>query len=155
MFRKKEEPVSTEIVSGKRYTNSELQAIADQILRDDTKAELCRECGEYGVSTGSVSPISQRAEDANGNTLVIDFPEYECVSGHHWYQGEGTARGIGGENPILFEEHFQQRRRREIYTTVGTPDPSIASGMYNRTHPQGRKVNSEEQRKRNGAAFFR
>lgn len=67
----------------------------------------------------------------------------------------GKERGIGGKDPILFEEHFYMRRRREIYTESGTPDPGLVIGMYHRTHPQGRKVNSEEQRKRNGASFYR
>jgi hypothetical protein len=67
----------------------------------------------------------------------------------------GKERGIGGENPILFQEHEQARKRREIYTEGGTPDPSLVSGLYNRTHPQGRKVNSEEARKRHGASYYR
>lgn len=90
-----------------------------------------------------------------GVPLQLAFPEFGCLNGHKWFQGEGAVRGIGGDNPILFEEHFQSRKRREIYTTVGTPDPNIVVGIYNRTHPQGRKVNSEEQRKKNGASFFR
>jgi hypothetical protein len=67
----------------------------------------------------------------------------------------GKERGIGGEDPILFEEHIHQRRRREILNENGVPDPSLASGLYFRTHPEGRKVNSEEARKRHGASFFR
>lgn len=74
---------------------------------------------------------------------------------------------IHGENPILFEEHLYNRRRREILVTSGTPDDiqgldderGIHRGdgqkIYNRTHPQGRKVNSEHQRKKNGASYFR
>jgi hypothetical protein len=67
----------------------------------------------------------------------------------------GKERGIGGKDPILFAEHEYARRRREIYTEGGTPDPSLVSGMYNRTHPQGRKVNSDEQRSKNGASYYR
>jgi hypothetical protein len=37
--------------------------------------------------------------------------------------------------------------------------PGVTAGdgqmMYNRTHPRGRKVNSVEQRKRNGASWYR
>lgn len=69
--------------------------------------------------------------------------------------GTGRERGIGGENPILFEDHLHQRRRREIQCENGTPDPGIVVGLYNRTHPQGRKVNSPDQRKRNGASYYR
>jgi hypothetical protein len=72
-----------------------------------------------------------------------------------------------GENPILFEEHLYNRRRREILVTSGTPDDiqgldderGIHRGdgqkIFNRTHPQGRKVNSEHQRKKNGASYYR
>lgn len=137
------------------YSARELEQLADQLLREDARSELCKTCGQPGTETGLSTTAEQDAVDQAGNTLVLTFPEYECTKGHRWYKGEGDMRGIGGDNPILFEEHFQSRKRREIYNQLGTPDPSIVSGIYNRTHPQGRKVNSEEQRKRNGASFFR
>lgn len=150
-----------EIVEGKSYKGWELERMADEILRSDSKRELCRKCGRYGDETGEVESMPQAdgegnpVTDGEGNTLYMDFPELSCDNGHRWYKGEGKARTIQGKNPILFENHLQDRRRREIYTSLGTPDPSIQRGMYNRTHPQGRKVNSPEQRKRNGASFFR
>ena len=55
----------------------------------------------------------------------------------------------------LTQKQLKERYKREIYTAVGTPDPSVVSGMYWRTHPNGRKVNSDEQRQRNGASYFR
>jgi hypothetical protein len=64
----------------------------------------------------------------------------------------GKPHGLKG---ILFEEHLYSRKRREIYNMNGTPDPNIASGNYWRSHPQGRKVNTPEQRKRNGASYYR
>lgn len=64
-------------------------------------------------------------------------------------------RGVGGENPILFESHLYARKRREIMVNSGTPDPSIVQGCYNRTHPQGRKVNDPADRKRMGLSFYR
>lgn len=67
----------------------------------------------------------------------------------------GRERGIGGDHPILFEDHLYQRRRREIQCASGTPDPEIVAGLYNRQHPQGRKVNSPEQRSKNGASYYR
>lgn len=67
----------------------------------------------------------------------------------------GKPHGIKGDNPVLFEEHLYARKRREIYNQNGTPDPSINEGMFWRTHPQGRKVNNETQRKRHGASFYR
>lgn len=143
------------------YKNSELEAFADYLLREDSKRELCRRCGGYGDPTGLVESVPQAdddgnpVEDDNGDILYVDFPELQCENDHRWYEGEGKARSIAGKNPILFENHMQDRKRREIYTSIGTPDPSIQRGLYNRTHPNGRKVNSDEQRKRNGASFFR
>lgn len=54
---------------------------------------------------------------------------------------------------ILGSGHLAARRSREIQVASGTPDPSIVQGMYNRTHPNGRKVSSDEARK-NGASFY-
>lgn len=149
------EELTTEYVEGEQYTAKQLGEIADALLRKDARSELCLECNELGELTGSVEHTDQDAHDAKGTQLVVDFAEYVCVNGHHWFVGEGKERGIGGDSPILFEEHFQSRKRREIYTACGTPDPEIVSGIYNRTHPQGRKVNSSEQRKKNGASWYR
>ena len=137
------------------YSNKQLNQLADDFLRSDAKTELCRDCDSRGIETGKIKSAKQEATDGEGHMLVIDFPEYECKNKHRWFKGEGKARGIGGDDPIVFEEHLQQRRRREIYNTTGVPDPSIKAGIYNRTHPQGRKVNSPEQRKRNGASYYR
>jgi hypothetical protein len=147
-------------IGGKTYSNRELSQMADDLLRADSKREMCRRCNQYGDETGNVESIPQVSDDGpvldgEGNQLYIDFPELECPKGHRWYRGEGKARGIGGKNPILFENHLQDRKRREIYTSVGTPDPSIQQGIFNRTHPEGRPVNSPEQRRRNGASFYR
>lgn len=154
MYRNREE-VSTEIVPGQKYTPGQLDEIASAILREDARAELCRECGKPGETTGGSESVQEGLVDGEGHELALMFEEFQCENGHTWFPGEGQLRGIGGDNPILFEEHFQSRKRREIYTAQGTPDPSIVSGIYNRVHPQGRKVNSEEQRKRNGASFYR
>lgn len=139
----------------RRYSAMELSALADELLREDSRSELCRTCGGRGEETGVVKTVPQKAVDAEGNTLVLDYAQYGCQAGHTWYAGEGAVRGIGGEAPILFEEHFQSRRRREIYNSLGSPDPSIVSGMYNRAHPQGRKINSAEARKKHGASWYR
>lgn len=64
----------------------------------------------------------------------------------------GKPHGLQG---LLFEEHLYSRKRREIYNINGTPDPGIASGNYWRSHPQGRKINTPEQRKKNGASYYR
>ena len=56
---------------------------------------------------------------------------------------------------ILFEEHIRNRWRREVQTAAGVPDPSIVQGQFYKSHPQGRKVNSDEARKVHGAGFYR
>jgi hypothetical protein len=149
---KNEEPVSPEIEDGEDYTNQELEAKANAWLRRDSRAELCRDCLERGEETGQIQNVEGVVE---GKRVVLAFKEYKCPNDHVWHEGEGKMRGISGDNPILFEEHIQSRKRREIYTTQGFPDPNIVSGIYNRTHPQGRKVNSDVQRKKNGASWYR
>lgn len=60
-----------------------------------------------------------------------------------------------GHPVFLTEDQLKTRRRREIYVASGIPDPSVVSGLFWRTHPQGRKVNSDEQRKKNRATYYR
>lgn len=67
----------------------------------------------------------------------------------------GKPRGIGGEDPILFAEHIYQRQKREILNENGVPEPGLVQGLYIRSHPEGRKINSEEQRRKNGASYYR
>lgn len=63
---------------------------------------------------------------------------------------------------ILMHEHMHERRKKEIYNHTGTPDLTLMNElspdghrMYWRTHPGGRKVNSLEQRQKNGQGFYR
>lgn len=82
-------------------------------------------------------------------TVVYSKPELEMITEKILL--EDTHDGPMWLNGAMYKE----RIRREIYVASGTPDPSIVEGLYNRTHPQGRKVNTEEQRKYNGAGFYR
>lgn len=77
----------------------------------------------------------------------------------------------GNVRNVLLRDHLASRDRREIKVDATKIDGNITnllpksdrpvdgSGdgqmMYNRTHPKGRKVNSIEQRRANGASFFR
>lgn len=63
---------------------------------------------------------------------------------------------------IVFQEHIEPKWRRESLNISGVTDETLTNAlspdgqrMYNRTHPEGRKVNSEIQRKTNGASFYR
>jgi hypothetical protein len=50
---------------------------------------------------------------------------------------------------------MRERLKHEIFCTNGTPDPSIESGLYWRTHPEGRKWKTVEERQINNGAFYR
>ncbi len=70
--------------------------------------------------------------------------------------------GSTDEAPFLFQEHIEPRWRKEVSPKEGTPDAAITNGLspdgqtiYNRQHPEGRKVNSDQQRKSNGASYYR
>jgi hypothetical protein len=70
--------------------------------------------------------------------------------------------GSPAESPFLFQEHIEPRWRKEVYPTGGTPDATITNSLspdgvtiFNRTHPDGRKVNSDTQRRSNGASYYR
>jgi hypothetical protein len=59
------------------------------------------------------------------------------------------------EDPMyLHPGMMYNRQKREIYVGSGTPDPAIASGLYNRTHPLGRRYRSKRERELNGDSFY-
>lgn len=157
---------------GTKYSSEDLIAFADKLLREDSNRELCRKCKEkdnsteflpYGEETGVIESLPQEALDEEGNQLYLDFPELKCEKGHRWFKGEGQRRDIRGPNPILFESHLYNRKRREIYVEAGVPDPAFTMdrhgrptiGIYNRAHPDGRKINTKSQRAKNGASYYR
>lgn len=80
-------------------------------------------------------------------SIMADKILYEAA------QAEGCKSRFG--HGILCRQQLIDRKKREIYVNTGVPDPSIASGLYFRSHPQGRRVNSPEARKKNGAGYYR
>jgi hypothetical protein len=153
-----------------------LAGFADALLKDDSNRELCRKCREelgpdclpYGEETGNIEAKAQYDKgkpvlDADEEQLYVEFPEFECERGHRWFKGEGQRRDIRGPNPILFESHLYNRKRREILVESGVPDPAFTldrfgkptEGIYNRSHPGGRKINTKAQREKNGASYYR
>ncbi len=62
---------------------------------------------------------------------------------------------IGEDPAILLAEHLRHRQAHEIYNANGIPDPSIQSGLYWRTHPQGRNVDPHFYDKAKGRSFYR
>jgi hypothetical protein len=60
------------------------------------------------------------------------------------------------EEPIyLSMDQLRHRQRKEVQCADGTPDPEIVSGLYWRTHPNGRNWTTAEQRKANASGFYR
>lgn len=49
---------------------------------------------------------------------------------------------------------LRERSKREIYVANGIPDPSIASGLYWRTHPQGRRFRTAHERRESSTSFY-
>jgi hypothetical protein len=134
--------------------------MAELILRQDARKELCRECGEEGKESGVYEIKDQHDRQNNpmmdeaGNQLRIKFPQYICSNTHTWWKGEGRAKSTHGKNHILFPEHEIIRKKREIYAEAGIVDDSIVSGSFNKAHPQGRQINSKEARDR-GSSFYK
>lgn len=50
---------------------------------------------------------------------------------------------------------LKARLRHEVYVASGIPDPAIASGLYWRTHPEGRPWKTVEQRRGHSDSFYR
>ncbi len=138
----------------RNWTPNELEFIADALLRENANAELCRQCLAkdkntlpYGKETGHIEWQLQKDENGDallnpaGEPIYVGFPELVCDKNHKWYKGEGPRRNINGQNPILFEAHIYNRKRREIYPVEGVPDPAYTmdrwgkrpiTGLYNR-----------------------
>jgi hypothetical protein len=164
-----------------KHSRADLEAWADRLLYEDANRELCRVCKEatkdtdpqalpYGDETGNVEWKPQYTKDDepilddDGELLYVAFPEFACEEGHRWYQGEGPRRDWKGKNPILTEAHLYNRKRREIHASEGVVDPAFTldrwgkrpiQGLYQRSHPQGRKTNTPEQRKSSGSGFYK
>lgn len=60
------------------------------------------------------------------------------------------------EDPvILCAEALLRRSKREIFVGDGVAKEHVQSGIYWRTHPQGRKWRTPEEMKTQGASFYR
>jgi hypothetical protein len=113
-------------------------------------------------------------------TQPVDFQTFNPDGSYNGRELEAYADSLlrtdAKENPhvetnVLMPEHLYSRQRREIGNASGIADPTLTASlqdktrpgrhsgdgqmMYNRTHPRGRRVNSPEQRKKNGASYFR
>jgi hypothetical protein len=55
----------------------------------------------------------------------------------------------------LNSSQLAMRGKREIFVGSGTPDPAIVSGLYWRTHPEGRGVRTLAEREKNAGTFYK
>ncbi len=63
-----------EFVEGRTdYTKREKELMADEFLRKDSRRELCRECDNYGVETGSIK--SEPLYDKDDAPVIDDDGE--------------------------------------------------------------------------------
>lgn len=49
---------------------------------------------------------------------------------------------------------YRRRAKREIFVSSGTPDPSYVSGLYWRSHPDGRRPRTVAERRKSGASYY-
>lgn len=117
-----------------RLSSSDLDRQADEILADDLRAELCRECEARGVSFGTALELTVLDKHGADTGLRAVVEQFVCEQGHVWHAGEGRARGRGGESPILLDEHYAYRRSKEAYMASGTVDEWTKPGMFHREH---------------------
>lgn len=110
-------------------------------------------------------PVDLSTFDPEGDYTVSELDAFASQMLKEDIKQNGNIRHV------LLKDHLAARDRREIKVDATQIDGKItdllpksdrpvnASGdgqmMYNRTHPKGRKVNSIEQRRANGASFFR
>ncbi len=70
------------------YSNVELTAYADAMLRADVRTELCRQCEAPGEETGETALAAQYDDrdepilDDNSEPLFLEFAELTCENSH-------------------------------------------------------------------------
>lgn len=115
-------------------SSSELDRIATEILADDLRSELCRECDRRGVKLGEPERLRILDKDEADTGVRAVAARYVCELGHVWHAGEGKPRGRGGDAPILLDEHYAHRRSKERFMNEGTIDGFYEPGIFHRDH---------------------
>jgi hypothetical protein len=112
--------------------------------RNERFSDKIKKPGYYEAKRMGLIPEYHPGRSYTRNELewMADFTIFE----HPSYQPDGT---------ILSEGMWKSRLKHEIYSTRGTPDPNIVSGLYWRTHPQGLKWRTKEERKELKATFYK
>jgi hypothetical protein len=127
--------------------------------RDEDLMVLCRECH---LSLHESRPVVNWAYAELEPYQIVEFvPDYEEGMEYNERQLGYLADKMlilnpDSDRPVLFSDRLRSRKRREILTDRGVPDPSIVSGLYWRTHPQGRAWwNYEERQEDDNRGFYR
>lgn len=108
--------------------------MATELLAEDLRSELCRECGKRGVKLGDAAKLVILDRESSDTGIRAVAARYVCEEGHVWHAGEGKPRGRGGEAPILLDEHYAHRRSKETYMEEGTIDGFVQPGIFHRDH---------------------
>lgn len=89
-----------------------------------------------------------------------DVPEYEEGRSYKEWELSLMADDIlykdgWWEGRILNQDTLKVRLKREVFVGLGTPDPALVSGLYWRTHPQGRNWWSPADRDGTTRSFYK
>jgi len=113
--------------------------------------------------------MAQRTPYSTRKEALLELPEFDPTrTDYTEYElslyTDQMLRNAGAADDarFLFQEHIEPRWRKEVRVESGTPDATITHSlspdgvtMYNRQHKNGRKVNSDKQRKDSGASYYR
>jgi hypothetical protein len=115
--------------------------MATDLLAEDLRRELCRECASRGVRLGKPEMLTVLNQDGKDTGFRAVSARNVCENGHVWHEGEGRPRGAGGENPILLEKQLAYRQARERPISSDLLDQWAEPGNFHREHvhkPVGR-----------------
>jgi hypothetical protein len=118
--------------------------------RDEDLMVLCREC-HFSLHEKNPAVNWAFADYLEPGQIIEFVPDYEEGVEYNDRQLGYLADKMlllnpDPDRPVLFWAQIKSRKRREILTDRGTPDPSIVQGIYWRTHPQGRAWWNYEER---------
>jgi hypothetical protein len=118
--------------------------------RDEDLMVLCREC-HFSLHEKNPAVNWAFADYLEPGQIIEFVPDYEEGVKYNDRQLGYLADKMlllnpDPDRPVLFWAQIKSRKRREILTDRGTPDPSIVQGIYWRTHPQGRAWWNYEER---------
>jgi HNH endonuclease len=139
---------------------------AHLVLDGETPTSPLRMRGRIRRSDVLQSDNAKRPFKAASVPLFVeDGKSYTVADLDHIATHMLWMQGIGEHHIFLTRAQWRNRLAPELFASgdVMAPDPSYTqdrhhnsiAGMYNRTHPEGRQWNSEEERKTSGRSFYR